>query len=223
MFTHSYKVLPVGIGRQGKSSALALVLPWECCTFHPILQLPGRSPGGKSSHPHFFFSRVRQTSLSPTMHACLLEIHGIQGSALVTCLGIRVFCSRPSWLSHSTTPTLDPSLTQQAAASVPGACLDLDQPGVAAAHSSGCTRVSRSPGSQGHPREAVSQRGPVVAALACPGSCAVTAALLGADISSCPCQLFPMVAWPWPAALWAQHFPPLIPTTVLLDALGNTW
>lgn len=28
---HSYMVLPVGIGRQGQSSALALVLPWECC------------------------------------------------------------------------------------------------------------------------------------------------------------------------------------------------
>lgn len=47
--------------------------------------------------------------------------------------------------------------------------------------------------------------------------------LLWAVISSFPCQLFPMVAWLWPAALWAQHLPSLVPAMVLLDTQGNTW
>lgn len=50
---------------------------------------------------------------------------------------------------------------------------------MAAAPSSSCTWVFRSHGSQGHPREAVSWRGPVVAAPVCAGSSAVTAAALG--------------------------------------------
>lgn len=49
----------------------------------------------------------------------------------------------------------------QAAASAPGAFCDLDESDMAAAPSSSCARVFRSPGSQGHPREAVSWQGSV--------------------------------------------------------------
>lgn len=158
------------------------------------------------------------------MHACLLEIHGIRGSALVTCLGIRVFLF-PAILAvtqHYTHPGSRPHLSRQQRV-ILGPVVDLDEPGVAAALSSSCTRVFRSRWSQGHRREAVSWRGPVVAATVRAGSCAVTAALVWAVISSCPCQPFPLAAWLWPAALWAQHIPSLIPTTALPGALGNTW
>lgn len=130
-----------------------------------------------------------------------------------------LFPAIPAVTQHYTHPGSQPHPGRQQQV-ILGPVVDLDQPGVAAVPSS---RVFRGHGSQGHPREAVSWPGPVVAAQLVPVSCAVTAALFWAVISSFPCQLFPVVAWLWPAALWAQHFPSLIPTTVLLGALGNAW
>lgn len=148
------------------------------------------------------------------MHACLLEIHGIQGSAFVTCLGI--FCSSHPGCHTALHPPWIPASPGQAALSDPGPVADLDEPGVAAAPSSSCTRVLRvTPGEPCHGQALLWQHQFVLVPV-------LLQQLLWAAVSSFPCQLFPMVAWLWPAALWAQHFPSLLPATVLLDTQGNT-
>lgn len=175
------------------------------------------------------------------MHACLLEIHGIRGSALVTCLGTRVFRSRPSRLSHSTTPAPGsrPRLGGRQRV-ILGRIVDLAAslgggPGMAAASPSfGCRWAFRSCLSQGHPRE---RSCPVVTRSCCSSSslqlflCCYSASNWSTSDTGADCyQCLPLPAVSrgglgplWPAALWAQHILSLISTAGCRAALGDGW
>lgn len=175
------------------------------------------------------------------MHACLLEIHGIQGSALVTCLGTRVFCPQPSWLSHSTTPApgSGPRLGRRQRV-ILGRVVDLAAslgggPGMAAASPSfGCRWVFRSCLGQGHPRERSCR---VVTRSCCSSSslqlfpCCYSASSWSASDTGADCyQCLPLPAVSrgglgplWPAALWAQRILSLIQLQRCRAALGDGW
>lgn len=106
-----------------------------------------------------------------------------------------LFPAIPTVTQHYIHPGSRPHLGRQQRVTL-GPVVDLDEPGVAAAPSSSCTWVFRSCGSQGHPREAMSWRGPVVAAPVCAGSSSCFGLLSAPSLASC---------FPWWPGCDQQH------------------